>query len=752
MKKRMGVVALFLMQTMLLGSMQFQIPVYAGEDIGDIPGGYHSRGSGFRADFPHDLDDSFTWEKSFTGDIQVEESDVHNLTGPAINLCENANNTQAYAARLEVGGNVRKECASECYGVFEQVKVGSQDMDIRGDITTIGYDQDFNSFNNGIYQELFEDASATASANVTVGGSVTAMYGLHSWCAGILIRNRSSQGSANVTVEKNVLRDSSIAEYHRDLSGLSDIMAVGVRIQNNGGTSTVKAGSIEAVSAANATGVDIDNNTGTVLVESGDITATTIDSPWKTFQHDNSPAVNLVTNTEGSGQVQVRARNLISSYSGIDAQLARGTTAKVYVENEIKAEGPAIRLVALEDIPEAEQGILDVTAWKITSGTGELTQVISKSGVKLNLRYLIKFDGLAKDQITMTGDGVSVDSETGLYTAAPGETVTITVKDAAQYAKTVLFNNGTELSRNANGTFALTIPENGGVLLSGKLEKAPETETVLEPGDGVQKVSGDTQKLEEQAVSQIPGIKAGDAVELKVEKSGTAREEKAITAAASKFKVNLFESFELNLNVYINQASTAKGSLSGKLATPLKLTLPVPEKIRGQKVWLLHQLEDRTEYFGPFTGDAADFELLHFSSFAWAVGDLDKQAADDGKSEEGGTDTVFTDVAANKRYYAPVNWAPEKGITTGVDKTHFAPDKACTRAQAMTFLWRAAGSPETAATSKFTDVPSGRFYSRAVDWAVQNGITSGTSETTFGPNDTCTRAQTVTFLEHRYNR
>ena len=108
---------------------------------------------------------------------------------------------------------------------------------------------------------------------------------------------------------------------------------------------------------------------------------------------------------------------------------------------------------------------------------------------------------------------------------------------------------------------------------------------------------------------------------------------------------------------------------------------------------------------------------------------------------------VFVDVATGSYYEDAVDWAVENGITQGTDDTHFSPDGICTRAQAVTFLWRAAGSPkpETRAMP-FTDVPVGSYYYDAVLWAVENGITEGTSNTTFSPNMTCSRAQIVTFL------
>ena len=108
---------------------------------------------------------------------------------------------------------------------------------------------------------------------------------------------------------------------------------------------------------------------------------------------------------------------------------------------------------------------------------------------------------------------------------------------------------------------------------------------------------------------------------------------------------------------------------------------------------------------------------------------------------------VFVDVPEGSYYEEAVDWAVENGITKGTDDTHFSPDGICTRAQAVTFLWRTAGSPKPEIrTMPFTDVPVGSYYYDAVLWAVENGITKGTSDTTFSPNMTCSRAQIVAFL------
>ena len=181
---------------------------------------------------------------------------------------------------------------------------------------------------------------------------------------------------------------------------------------------------------------------------------------------------------------------------------------------------------------------------------------------------------------------------------------------------------------------------------------------------------------------------------------------------------------------------------------------------------------------------------------AWVTAESSGTSVDPTEPSEP-TDPSFTDVAAGTYYAYPVAWAVENNITSGTSSTTFSPDETCTRAQIITFLWRAAGSPEPETPSAFTDVKADAYYtqavawaaendmasgdtfspdapctrlmavefmwkqagspnaaaadftdvsSNAVNWAVETGVTSGTSATTFSPDETCTRAQIVTFL------
>lgn len=133
------------------------------------------------------------------------------------------------------------------------------------------------------------------------------------------------------------------------------------------------------------------------------------------------------------------------------------------------------------------------------------------------------------------------------------------------------------------------------------------------------------------------------------------------------------------------------------------------------------------------------------------LGHLDENPVDgicDRCGESMGLVNPFDDVKPTDYYYGPVLWAAGLGITTGTTETTFSPDGGCTRKEAVTFLWRAFGSPEPTATGSFpfTDVPADSYYYKAVRWAVGRGITKGMTATTFGPDNYCTRAHVVTFL------
>lgn len=226
--------------------------------------------------------------------------------------------------------------------------------------------------------------------------------------------------------------------------------------------------------------------------------------------------------------------------------------------------------------------------------------------------------------------------------------------------------------------------------------------------------------------------------------------------AVNKTKPTNISSFSPSVGFYITVGDVPLVELTGLTLTPKKVDLEVG------KSYQLSAVKEPANAEGSLT----------WTSSKPAVAAVDKSGKVTAKGEGTATITVtcgtksatctvtvskplvpevpgttFTDVPAGAYYEEAVGWAVEKGITKGTSDSTFTPDGVCTRAQAVTFLWRAAGSPAAKAGSlPFADVKAGSYYDDAVRWAVENGVTVGTSATTFSPNATCSRAQIVTFL------
>lgn len=192
-------------------------------------------------------------------------------------------------------------------------------------------------------------------------------------------------------------------------------------------------------------------------------------------------------------------------------------------------------------------------------------------------------------------------------------------------------------------------------------------------------------------------------------------------------------------------SSTGVNPETGEVCTVITITL---SDGRTQKFYLgneVNSIEDITSRPG-FDPDGKPCTVV---TITMTNGDVERFYVYDGKDGEDGETVVtpaFTDVPANAYYADAVAWAVANGITGGTAENTFSPDAPCTRAQVVTFLWRAMGSPEPRSAGTFTDVNASSYYAKAVRWALENGITSGTSATTFDPNGVCTRAQVVTFL------
>ena len=195
------------------------------------------------------------------------------------------------------------------------------------------------------------------------------------------------------------------------------------------------------------------------------------------------------------------------------------------------------------------------------------------------------------------------------------------------------------------------------------------------------------------------------------------------------------------INALTGEMTTVQLQLNhnGPFGMSLKLSVDLGKKHNGMyaNLYFYNSKSGELEFqsAGMISGGKASWAFDHASDYAIVI---------DKESHEPMT---FTDVPASAYYAEAVNWAVAKKITEGVGNDLFAPNQPCTRAQIVTFLWRAAGSPAPKNTgTAFGDVKSGSFYEQAVAWAVENGITGGTGDGKFSPDATCTRAQAVTFL------
>ncbi|MBE6914739.1 MAG: hypothetical protein E7472_07410, partial [Ruminococcaceae bacterium] len=188
----------------------------------------------------------------------------------------------------------------------------------------------------------------------------------------------------------------------------------------------------------------------------------------------------------------------------------------------------------------------------------------------------------------------------------------------------------------------------------------------------------------------------------------------------------------------INVTSGGKNisDMGSKISIHAPYELKSGEKARGLVVWYVDNQghKERCETRYDSIKKRVNWKTDHLSLY---MIDYDETLANN----------PFTDVAEDAYYFDAVLWALDAGITNGTGDTTFSPAASCTRAQMVTFLWRASGSPKaTAATCAFTDVDKDAYYYEALLWAVENGITNGTSDTTFSPNAVCSRGQMATFL------
>ena len=253
------------------------------------------------------------------------------------------------------------------------------------------------------------------------------------------------------------------------------------------------------------------------------------------------------------------------------------------------------------------------------------------------------------------------------------------------------------------------------------------------------KVPNTTVKLSDASASlDLNALKAA----LKAAK-GSTLDIRVLTGAAAEKKLSDAQKSALG-DAKNGAAVYVEISSNGKAITDLatgKLTVTAPYKWDGKgsvQAWQMDENGKLTSVPVSYKDNVATLTLT--APGAILLGTTDAQVDTPAETK------TFADVPANAYYKKAVDWAVENGITSGTSETTFAPDATCTRAQTVTFLWRAAGSPEpTKQDNPFTDVKADAYYYKAVLWAVEKGITSGTTATTFAPDATVSRAQVVSF-------
>ena len=310
-----------------------------------------------------------------------------------------------------------------------------------------------------------------------------------------------------------------------------------------------------------------------------------------------------------------------------------------------------------------------------------------------------------------------VDSATGRVTICGAGTAVITAKASAAGAYA-----------EAEARYTLVVG------------KATVTVTVkdrtIQRGEAVPDLTGDV-----SGAYTIQGLVNGDRLEgiisLVYEKNG-----QAVTPDSSKAGTYDIAAFGLRASENYNEIVYRKGKLTVAGAT----VMPFVDVASGA------YYEDAVLWAVNY-GITAGTDESHFSpnavcTRAQVISFLWRQA---GKPDPTSEQNPFRDVSAEDYYYKAVLWAVEKGITAGTDESHFSPNSTCTRAQVVSFLYRAAGKPGAAGTNPFRDVSVKDYYYDAVLWAAGEGITAGTDESHFSPNAGCTRAQVVCFLYRAAN-
>ncbi len=556
----------------------------------------------------------------------------------------------------------------------------------------------------------------------------------------------SGVGDTKITINKGTVTGGTLAIYHPQ-SG---------ELKINGGTLTGKGG-IET-KAGNTT-VSIDGNPTIVA------TGTPSHSINNNGNSSEGYAISVVENKNYAGGANVSIAS--GYYKGevrilVDNEVAADKKGSIIISGGLFSSEPAEKYIAENHYVDASNnGNYPYTVKEGTKPAGALIVVKDTTAVTVPDSEAIK--GLTNDDKTNIANKSSVDGVAEAIADNKADLIPADVNTTD--AKKVEI----EVTVKVNVTSADMTSENKTLTF----EASPVATVTVTKADGSTEVKNDvkvpnsllngqpiTVKLplpEGFTPKQIKHISSDGSVEyfLKTAKRGA----KLFTVDSDNcavFTITKFSTFELSGTVTYVEPSYYSGSSSDPTYSVTvdktengSVTVSPKSASKGDTVtvtvkpdsgYVLETLTVTDKNGNELTlKDKGDGKY----TFTMPAGKVEVKAT---FMEDNSVLNFFYDVPNGAYFYEAVKWAVKSGVTNGLSDTMFGPYESCTRAQIVTFLWRATGSPEPKTASSFTDVPASAYYAKAVAWAVENGITNGMTETMFAPNATCTRGQSVTFL------
>ena len=491
-------------------------------------------------------------------------------------------------------------------------------------------------------------------------------------------------------------------------------------------------------------------------------------SPWRTVICTNGNALTIADRADVS--LHTAESSGWGIKTGPGGNFTLGSDAKLVIKGGtgILAEGASVKIAGTLDVSGCANlgaNLLGVTlnmeGSSITAATGD-DQGIYLNGTLKGQTNIKSFTGVFKLTSPTTTTiwncyTVKKDDTLGLY--AKGSTVSFTAEQKSGKAFSGWTATGVTLDNETNAEISFAMPGNDVTLETAYTTLVNEvsldkTELAL--------TVGDTQTLKATILPSDASNKAiswsSDNLSVaKVDENGNIT---AVAAGTANITVKTVDGEKTATCVVTVTRKSSGGSSSGGSSSP-SYPVTTPGKTENGTVTVSPRSAEK--------GDSVTITVKPDSGYQ--LDDLivtDKNGKEVKLTDKGNGKYTFTmpaskveinatfvkevetspfsDVATSAYYYEAVKWAQEKGITGGIGNGLFGPNQPCTRAQIVTFLWRAAGSPAPTSASSFTDVPADAYYAKAVAWAVENGITTGVGNDQFAPDLTCNRAQAVAFL------